>query len=321
LSQQLAQLPLKKLILLDQAETSLSDLQFALNHSACHLRFVLGSVTDKLLLESIFITEKIDIIFHAAAYKHVPMMEQHPRAAALVNVGGTKLLADLAQYYEVNQFVFVSTDKAVSPVSVMGASKKLAEHYLQQIQPKGRTIFSVVRFGNVIATSGSVFLRFRQQILQRKPITITHPEVTRYFMHIETACALLLTVATLQKDGTYIFDMGKKYKILQLAEDLIKLHGLLPHFDIPITFTGLRQGDKLHETLWEKHEKVKPTLYRKILRADFELRLDTNFTAHIDDLLQIAKDYSVSNEQLKSVILATLPRFEDIADETRTITN
>lgn len=262
-----------KLILLDQAESALYDLQFEINSNPdlkpfAHLaEYVIANIKDRFRLDQIFSNYRPDVIYHAAAYKHVPLMENNPYEALLVNVFGTKALADLSVKYNTRKFVMVSTDKAVNPTNVMGASKRIAEIYAQGLS-NGRTQFITTRFGNVLDSNGSVVPLFRKQIEKGGPVTLTHRDITRYFMTIPEACSLVLEAGAMGKGGEiFVFDMGKPVKIYDLAKKMIKLSGFEPGRDIEIKEVGLRPGEKLYEEVLSDQENTLPTYHPKILRA------------------------------------------------------
>lgn len=260
----------EKIVLLDQAESPLYDMEMELHDKYSQLRYevVMGDIRNKERMENVFQTFHPQIVFHSAAYKHVPMMENNPSESVLTNVLGTKTIADLSVEYKVEKFVMVSTDKAVNPTNVMGASKRIAEMYTQSLNKKSNTRFITTRFGNVLGSSGSVIPRFRQQIETGGPITITHPDITRYFMTIPEACQLVLEAGAMGKGGEiFIFDMGESVKIYDLAVKMIKLSGLVLDKDIRIIYTGLRPGEKLFEELLADHENTLPTHHKQILIA------------------------------------------------------
>jgi FlaA1/EpsC-like NDP-sugar epimerase len=260
----------EKIILYDQAESPLYELELELQEKLQFYNFIteIGSINSFSRLDQIFRFHKPHIIYHAAAYKHVPMMEHHPAEAVTTNVWGTKNLADLAIMHQVEKFVMVSTDKAVNPTNVMGATKRIAEMYIQAMNQKNRTGFITTRFGNVLGSNGSVIPRFQKQIETGGPITITHPEITRYFMSIPEACQLVLEAGTMGKGGEiFIFNMGRSVKIINLAKKMIQLYGLTLNKDIKIKFTGLRPGEKLYEELLSDKENVIPTYHPKIVIA------------------------------------------------------
>jgi FlaA1/EpsC-like NDP-sugar epimerase len=291
----------KEVIAIDQAESALYDLEMELLHNRPnhHLvtRFVVADVTRKERMDHVFAKWQPDIIFHAAAYKHVPLMEAHPYEAVKVNIMGTKRLADLAVQYNVKKFVMVSTDKAVNPTNVMGASKRLAEMYVQNLNCRGAsTQFITTRFGNVLGSNGSVIPLFRKQIEQGGPLTITHPDITRYFMTIPEACNLVLEAGAMGKGGEiYVFDMGESVKIVDLAKNMIRLSGLTLGKDIDIKFTGLRPGEKLYEELLASTEGTRPTHHEKIMIADVR-KVDSEQLEYIINGLKIALNGGDANE-------------------------
>jgi FlaA1/EpsC-like NDP-sugar epimerase len=257
----------RALIVIDQAESALYDLQQELKQTG-FFNFVpiVGDIRDKNKMRVLFDQYKPDRIFHAAAYKHVPLMEQNPYEAIKINVAGTKTIADLALEYEVEKFVFVSTDKAVNPTNIMGATKRIAEMYISCKQQDGRTKFITTRFGNVLGSNGSVIPLFRKQIEKGGPLTVTHKDITRYFMTIPEASQLVLEAGAMGKGGEiFIFDMGESVKIMDLAKNMIRLSGLSYPDDIDIKITGLRPGEKLYEELLANGENTLPTYHDKIM--------------------------------------------------------
>ena len=259
----------KNIVLFDQAETPMYDIEMELrDQSASNITIVIGDITDEQRVEEVFKKYKPNIVYHAAAYKHVPMMENNPVEAVRNNVLGTRLIADTAIKYGVSRFVMVSTDKAVNPTNVMGASKRIAEIYTQSLNGKSETLFITTRFGNVLGSNGSVIPRFKKQIESGGPVTVTHPQITRYFMTIPEACQLVLEAGASGKGGEiFIFDMGKSVKIVDLAKKMIKLSGLQLGKDIQIAFTGLRPGEKLYEELLANKENTIPTPHPQIMVA------------------------------------------------------
>ncbi len=258
----------KRIIIFDQAESPLYDLELELSEKFHFNNFdiVIGDTTNIHRLRRVFEAFKPTVVFHAAAYKHVPMMENNPSEAIRTNVNGTKLLADIALEFGVHKFVMISTDKAVNPTNVMGASKRIAEIYTQSLNSKGKTQFITTRFGNVLGSNGSVINRFKMQIEKGGPITVTHPEITRYFMTIPEACQLVLEAGAMGKGGEiFIFDMGKSVKILDMAKKMIQFSGLKLGEDIQINFTGLRPGEKLYEELLNDKENTLPTHHSQIM--------------------------------------------------------
>ena len=263
-----------KLVLVDQGESALYDLEYELAGKVpanVQLIVNVADVSDTRRVSKIFKTHRPDIIFHAAAYKHVPLMENNPYEAIKTNVIGTRILAELASELGVEKFVMVSTDKAVNPTNVMGATKRLAEMYTQSMnQLEGvKTKFIATRFGNVLGSNGSVIPLFKKQIERGGPVTVTHPEITRIFMTIPEACELVLEAATMGQGGeVFVFDMGESVKIIDLAKKMITLSGLRVDKDIEIRYTGLRPGEKLYEELLNNDENTLPTHHPKILVAE-----------------------------------------------------
>jgi len=254
------------LIIIDQAESALYDLQQELKQNGFHNFIpIVGDIRDKSRMNKIFDEYRPNIVFHAAAYKHVPLMENNSYEAIKINIAGTKIVADLSLIHGVEKFVFVSTDKAVNPTNVMGASKRIAEMYISCMHQEGKTKFITTRFGNVLGSNGSVIPLFRKQIANGGPLTLTHKEITRYFMTIPEASQLVLEAGAMGKGGEiFIFDMGESVKILDLAKNMIKLSGLNYPEDIDIKITGLRPGEKLHEELLANGENTLPTYHQKI---------------------------------------------------------
>jgi len=277
LVRQLIKFSPKKIILIDQAESALYDLETELlrtttaeNKQLPNIRVEVYDVTNEKLMDSLFKEEMPQVIFHAAAYKHVPLMEKNPYQAIRVNVLGTRIVANLASKYGIEKFVMISTDKAVNPTNVMGASKRLAEMYVQGLDShhNNNTRFIITRFGNVLGSNGSVIPLFKKQIENGGPITVTHKDIIRYFMTIPEACQLVLEAGTMGKGGEiYVFDMGKPVKIVDLAKKMVQLSGLELDKDIQITFTGLRPGEKLFEELLNSNENTQPTYHHKIMIA------------------------------------------------------
>ena len=260
-----------KLLILDTAETPMHDLllEFRKKYPEADIEYILANVRDNETMTRIFEAHHPNLIFHAAAYKHVPMMESKPEVAVMNNVYGTKVVADLAMRYKAEKFVLISTDKAVNPSNIMGASKRIAEIYVQSLASNfNRTEFITTRFGNVLGSNGSVIPLFRKQIADGGPVTITDHRIIRYFMTIPEACSLVLEAGCIGNSGEiYIFDMGRPVKIYDLAKRMIKLAGLEPDVDIQIIETGLRPGEKLYEELLNDKELTKPTLHKKIMVA------------------------------------------------------
>jgi FlaA1/EpsC-like NDP-sugar epimerase len=261
----------KELVLFDIAESPLFFLDNELKGTIERLTPIIGDVRDESLVDHVFKTIEPEIVFHAAAYKHVPMMELHPRAAVDVNMKGTKVVADAADQHHALSFVMISTDKAVRPTNVMGATKRAAEVYIQDLNRRSSTAFMTVRFGNVLDSAGSVIPIFRAQIKSGGPVTVTHPDVTRFFMTIPEASQLVLQSASMGQGGEiFLLDMGEAVKISFLAEEMIRLSGFTPHEDIEIVYSGLRPGEKLYEELLLAGEDVLPTNHAAIRVAAAE---------------------------------------------------
>lgn len=263
----------KLLLLVDQAESPLFQLELdqSARYPKLHAKYLIADVANVERMKSIFEKYQPHYVFHAAAYKHVPMMEKNPMEAIKVNVFGTKNMAELSVHYQVHKFVMISTDKAVNPTNVMGASKRFAEIFVQSLSRNSSTQFITTRFGNVLGSNGSVIPLFEKQIAKGGPITVTHPEVTRFFMTIPEACRLVMEAGSMGNGGEiFVFDMGKSIKIVDLAEKMIRLSGLQLGKDIQIQFSGLRPGEKLYEELLSSHENTKATHHRKILIAVVE---------------------------------------------------
>jgi len=282
-----------QLILVDQAETALYELQNEIgpthgyNGHSTSIRYVLANIKDRFRMDHVFETSRPQYVFHAAAYKHVPLMEENPYEAVMVNVFGTRVIADLSVKYRALKFVMVSTDKAVNPTNVMGASKRIAEIYTQSLS-NGHTQFITTRFGNVLGSNGSVIPLFRKQIEHGGPVTITHKEITRYFMTIPEACRLVLEAGVTGNGGEIlIFDMGKSVRIYDLAQKMIRLSGLVPGKDIQITEIGLRPGEKLIEELLAKDEVTLPTHHPQIMRASVRKYDKEEVQAFMDELSQL----------------------------------
>lgn len=297
-----------RIILFDQAESPLYDIEMELKDRLHFHSFdvVIGDIRNKKRLENVFRTFRPDIVFHAAAYKHVPMMENNPSEAVLANVLGTKNIADLSVEYKVGKFVMISTDKAVNPTNVMGASKRVAEIYTQSLGKNSSTKFITTRFGNVLNSNGSVIQRFRRQIESGGPVTITHPDITRYFMTIPEACQLVLEAGAMGGKGgeIFIFDMGKTVKILDLAKRMIRLSGLLLGKDIQIIFTGLRPGEKLYEELLNDKENTLPTHHPQIMIAEvkeYDYSIISKEVSELIDLFNSQKNTDIVTKMKRIV--------------------
>tara|TARA_R110002167_G_scaffold364086_1_gene585325 strand:- start:3197 stop:4963 length:1767 start_codon:yes stop_codon:yes gene_type:complete len=267
LVRQIANCEYKSLIVIDQAESALYDLQQELKQNGFHNFIpIVGDIRDKNRMSAIFQEYKPNLVFHAAAYKHVPLMEYNSYEAIKINVAGTKVIVDLSLANSVDKFIFVSTDKAVNPTNVMGATKRIAEMYISCAQQYNKTKFITTRFGNVLGSNGSVIPLFKKQIEKGGPLTVTHKEITRYFMTIPEAAQLVLEAGGMGQGGEiFIFDMGESVKIFDLAKNMIKLSGLKYPEDIDIKITGLRPGEKLYEELLANGEDTMPTYHKKIM--------------------------------------------------------
>ena len=271
---QVAQFHPKSMILVDQAETPMHDIRMMMAREFPYIscETIVVSICNEAFMEQIFSKHKPDYVFHAAAYKHVPMMEDNPVMAVENNIYGTRVIADLAVKYGTRKFVMISTDKAVNPTNVMGCSKRICEIYCQSLNQaivdgriKGHTQFVTTRFGNVLGSNGSVIPIFKDQIRKGGPLTVTHPDIIRYFMLIPEACRLVLEAGTMGKGGEiFVFDMGKPVRIVDLAKRMIALSGA---GNIKIEFTGLREGEKLYEEVLSDKESTKPTPHPKIMVA------------------------------------------------------
>jgi FlaA1/EpsC-like NDP-sugar epimerase len=293
------------IILCDQAETPLHNLELELKENGTRINCIsyLADVTNKTRMQKLFEEFEPQYVYHAAAYKHVPMMELCPTEAVRNNVIGVKIIADLAIQHKVERFVMISTDKAVNPTNVMGASKRMAEMYVQALsnQTDLATKFITTRFGNVLGSNGSVIIRFKEQIEKGGPVTVTHPNITRYFMTIPEACQLVLEAGSMGNGGEiFVFDMGKPVAIADLARKMIRLYGLIPNIDVNITYSGLRPGEKLYEELLNDAENSTQTYHEKILIAQvrevsFELvkqntlELETILSTTNDEMLLVGK--------------------------------
>ena len=310
LARQCAKFNPRMLVLLDQAESPLHELELEFNEKSLSFKHevVIGDVRNKERLQHVFKTFKPQIVFHAAAYKHVPMMENNPSESILTNILGTKTVADLAVENNVEKFVMISTDKAVNPTNVMGASKRIAEIYTQSLGKNSSTKFITTRFGNVLGSNGSVIPRFKKQIEQGGPITITHPDITRFFMTIPEACQLVLEAGCMGNGGEiFVFDMGKSVKIVDLARNMIKLSGLKENTDIKIIYTGLRPGEKLYEELLASSENTLPTHHKQILVGKVREYEFAEVTQFINELIALFN--SQDNKRIVAKMKDIVPEF------------
>ena len=307
-------------ILLEMAESPLHDLTLELYKAFPDKRFipVIGDVRNRTRLEQIFSEMRPDVVYHAAAYKHVPLMEDFPSEAIRANVLGTKNMADMAVKYGVQRFVMISTDKAVNPTNIMGASKRIAEIYVQSLfrklhaKDENCTKFITTRFGNVLGSNGSVIPYFRKQIAAGGPVTVTHPNIIRYFMTIPEACCLVMEASTLGNGGEiFVFDMGKPVKILDLARNMIRLAGYTPDKEIQIVFTGLRPGEKLYEELLNQKETTLPTTNEKIMVARVREFDFDEVSKMIDDLI----DTTTTSSTAGNKAFTTVKKMKEIVPE------
>lgn len=315
---QLAHFPIRKLVCFDSAETPMHNLRLELEEKFKDLKFVpvIGDVRARARVDYVFRNWHPQVVFHAAAYKHVPLMEENPCEAIRTNVYGSRMVAYAAVRYGVEKFVMVSTDKAVNPTNIMGCSKRLAEIYVQSLsmaiergEVEGSTRFITTRFGNVLGSNGSVIPRFREQIAKGGPVTVTHPDIIRYFMTIPEACRLVLEAGTMGKGGEiFIFDMGEPVRIADLAKRMIELSGLRVGDDIEIKYTGLRPGEKLYEELLSNKENTKETPHEKIRVAAVREYSYSDVVEHIDRLVDLAKRVEI-NAMVKAM-KAFVPEFK-----------
>jgi FlaA1/EpsC-like NDP-sugar epimerase len=301
------------IILCDQAETPLHSLELELNERKTNVNCIpyLADITNEQRMEDLFTQFQPQYVYHAAAYKHVPMMELCPSEAVKNNVLGTKLIADLAVKHYVERFVMVSTDKAVNPTNVMGASKRLAEIYVQGLSKEtaNSTKFITTRFGNVLGSNGSVINRFRDQILKGGPVTVTHPNITRYFMTIPEACQLVLEAGSMGNGGEiFVFDMGEPVTIADLAKKMIRLFGYIPNIDIDITYSGLRPGEKLYEELLSDAENTLKTYHEKIMIAKVREVTLKDIECRFAEFRKLVNSSQNENE-LVALMKALVPEF------------
>ncbi len=301
------------ILLCDQAETPLHNIELELLERGTHINCIafLADITNQKRMESLFDTFKPHYVYHAAAYKHVPMMELCPTEAVRNNVLGTKIISDLAVKYHVERFVMISTDKAVNPTNVMGASKRMAEIYVQSLSNDKNSItkFITTRFGNVLGSNGSVINRFKEQIEKGGPLTVTHPNITRYFMTIPEACQLVLEAGSMGNGGEiFVFDMGNPVAISDLAKKMIRLYGMIPNIDINITYSGLRPGEKLYEELLNVAENTLATYHDKILIAKVR-EVDTDQIKHSFNELSILVTSASNEMELVGKMKELVPEF------------
>jgi FlaA1/EpsC-like NDP-sugar epimerase len=304
------------IIMCDQAETPLHNIELELQERGTRINCIsfLADITNEKRMDGLFDTFKPHYVYHAAAYKHVPMMELCPTEAVRNNVIGTKIIADLAVKYHAERFVMISTDKAVNPTNVMGASKRMAEIYVQGLSNEKNIVtkFITTRFGNVLGSNGSVINRFKDQIEKGGPLTVTHPNITRYFMTIPEACQLVLEAGSMGNGGEiFVFDMGQPVAIAELAKKMIRLYGMIPNIDINITYSGLRPGEKLYEELLNDAENTLATYHDKILIAKVREVELTSIASSFNDLsLLVTSASKISNEmELVGKMKELVPEF------------
>lgn len=312
-----------KFIILDNAESALHEVDLYLKKNFPNLDYevYLADITDRRRMEEIFEKYQFDLVYHAAAYKHVPMIERHPKEGVKTNIIGTRILAELSVSHRVHRFVMVSTDKAVNPSNVMGATKRAAEIFVQSLQqqPGVLTKFITTRFGNVLGSNGSVIPFFKKQIENGGPVTVTHREIIRYFMTIREACQLVLQAGTMGKGGeVFVFDMGKPVRILDMAERMIKLCGLKPYIDIPIEITGLREGEKLYEELLNDGETTLPTFHPKIMVSRV-VKYDCFSVIRAIDELEEVMEMPQSEEHLILLLKNLIPEFKSLNSKYETL--
>ena len=327
LCRQLATFGVKELVLYDNAETPMHNLRLELEEKFPELAFVpiIGDVRLKKRLDFAFRKWRPEVVFHAAAYKHVPLMEDNPCEAVLVNVAGSRNVADKCVEYDVEKMVMVSTDKAVNPTNIMGCTKRLAEIYVQSMglameqgSKIGKTRFVTTRFGNVLGSNGSVIPRFREQIAKGGPVTVTHPEITRFFMTIPEACRLVMEAAAMSTGNQiFVFDMGESVKISDLAVRMIKLAGYTPDEDIKIEYTGLRPGEKLYEEVLSDHENTMPTNHSRIRIAKVREYSYEDALTFADQLEHLSREVDITSmvklmKQIVPEFISKNSRFEEL---------
>ncbi len=318
IARQITAIDFKQLILIDQAESALYDIQqtikdYISKEKQSSIEYIVSSIRDEKRMNSIFENYRPQIIFHTAAYKHVPLMEKFPYEAINTNIHGTKIIADLANQYEVEKFVMVSTDKAVNPTNVMGATKRVAEIYVSCINQHSKTNYIVTRFGNVLGSNGSVIPLFKRQLDNGGPLTVTHPDITRFFMTIPEACQLVLEAGIMGKGGEiFVFDMGESMKIIDLAKRMIRLSGFKYPEDIGIEIVGLRPGEKIFEELLANNENTVKTHHEKIMIAKVNTSNNIENKNLIEDLCLMTKNLQKREEVINLVakIKEIVPEFK-----------
>lgn len=310
---QLSRFGTQNVVLIDQAETPVFHLENELRKNFGHMKFIaiLADVTNMEKMEQIFAKYRPDVVFHAAAYKHVPLMEANPHEALRVNVGGTRIMVELSVKYGVKKFVMISSDKSVNPTNIMGASKRVCEMLVQTKSMKEgvKTQFVITRFGNVLGSNGSVIPLFKRQIEDGGPVTVTHPDITRYFMTIPEACQLVLEAGFMGNGGEiFVFDMGKPVRITDLAINMIKLSGLEPDKDIKIEYTGLRPGEKLFEELLSSEEEILPTHHEKIKIAKVDRKDYKTEVLHV--IASLRNIYGLTDVEVVDFFELLVPQYK-----------
>lgn len=306
---QISKLHPSKLIIFERSEFNLYKIEQTLSGLGVSAQYILGDLCDIDKVENVFKIFSPDFIFHAAAYKHVPILERDAREAIRNNILGTKNIADTASKYDCSRFILISTDKAVNPTNVLGATKRLGELYIEFINKLSKTDFITVRFGNVLDSDGSVVPLFRAQINDGGPITVTHPDITRYFMTIREASQLILQASKMGVGGEiYVLDMGEPIKINYLAEQMIRLSGLEPNKDIFIEYTGLRPGEKMYEELFYSDELREKTTHKKILLAKHSAVSLQGFDIKINEIINSLNEFD--NEKQKTLLKELVPFFD-----------
>jgi len=304
------------LMLCDRYENSTFEIDLSLRaeERETTISTIMGDIQDTVFLEQLFLKHAPQIIFHAAAYKHVPLMESNSVEAVKNNIFGTKNLIDTASLHCAESFILISTDKAVNPSSIMGATKRVAEFLTIKKNSKCRTKFSAVRFGNVLGTNGSVIPIFKEQLKNGGPLTVTHPDIKRFFMLIPEAVQLVLIAAASGNGGElFVLDMGEQIRIVDLAENFIRLSGFIPHKEIKITFTGLRPGEKMYEELFDESEKKIPTFHSKLMMAIPEIPTSETLYQCIKDFERIAREYRV--DEVVPTIQRIVPNYKNLQVE------
>ncbi len=318
---QVANVEPNKLILLGHGENSIYQIEMELKRDFPQLSIypMIADVQDRARLEDIFATHKPDVVFHAAAHKHVPLMEQNPVEAVKNNILGTKHVAECADAIGTDRFVLISTDKAVNPTSVMGATKRVAEMVIQNMNAKSKTSYAAVRFGNVLGSRGSVIPLFKKQIAQGGPVTVTHPEMIRYFMTIPEAVQLVIQAGAYTEGGeTFILDMGKPVKIADLAHDLIRLSGLEPGKDIEVQFTGMRPGEKLYEELLTNEEGAIATKHDRIFVGKHGEIIQSKFERNINAIeVSVKSGDQLKQSEMKVVLQEMIPSYQSSISESK----